>query len=311
MTEGPSLVDSCNDTPSFLPLLSVDELKVIFSVRIRHSLWLQDWIKHDFEHVFNHVGHQHFHVLVGRSQEGIVVHLDEPDAEVFVEQEVKSEELKAVLTIVDIHLLAHAKEDIDDDVLDSGDEVVVHVEIVLAVVLVKVLLQVVVVERVALFVLRVALAFDLQALVRQVHEVVLVPQVVLSGAGAQVAMLIKIDTVVVRDDRPDANVKLSTVEQKRVLYVLLHHPVLRLRVLVEDELVNVTQISEDFYAATLVKRGRLDQPHVLRAMLERHALLVRATPGDLLVTRHQHIDLVVVADPRDNEGRRRRVKHSV
>lgn len=110
-------------------------------------------------------------------------------------------------------------------------------------------------------------------------------------------MLVKIDTVVVRDDCPDADIELPTVEQKRVLYVLLHHPVLRLRVLVKDEVVNVSKISEDFNTATLIKRGRFDQPHVLRAVFERHALFVRATACDILVARHQHIDLIVIANP--------------
>ena len=58
-----------------------------------------------------------------------------------------------------------------------------HVEIVLAVVLVEILLQVIVVERIAFFMLRVPLAFDLQALIRQVHKVVLVSQVILCRAG--------------------------------------------------------------------------------------------------------------------------------
>lgn len=110
-------------------------------------------------------------------------------------------------------------------------------------------------------------------------------------------MLVKIDSVVVRDDCPDTDIELPTVEQKRVLYVLLHHPVLCLWVLVKDEVVNVSKISEDFNAATLVKRGRFDQPHVLCAVFERHTLFVRATTCDILVARHQHIDLIVIANP--------------
>ena len=80
-------------------------------------------------------------------------------------------------------------------------------------------------------------------------------------------MRVEVDSIVFGDHRPDSNIELAPVEQKRVFNVLLHDPGFRLRILVEDKLVDVTQVSEDFNTAPLVKRCWLDKPHVLLAVL--------------------------------------------
>jgi len=66
--------------------------------------------------------------------------------------------------------------------------------------------------------------------------------------------------------------------------------------LIEDKLVDITQVSEDFYSTALIKRGWLDEPHVIFTMLYRHTFFLRASTGDFLVARHQQIDFIVVAD---------------
>ena len=119
------------------------------------------------------------HILVWSAQKGISVDLDEPDAEVFVQQEVKTEQFKAVLAVVAVHFLLDAQKGVDDDVFDARQEQLVDIYVVLAEVLVEVLLQVIVVERVALLVQRVRIQLHLQTLVRQMHLHVFVLQVVL------------------------------------------------------------------------------------------------------------------------------------
>jgi len=81
--------------------------------------------------------------------------------------------------------------------------------------------------------------------------------------------------------------------------------------LVEDELVDIAQISEDLYSSALIHRGGLDEPHVVLAVLYRHAFFLRASSGDFLVAGHQQVNFIVVADSRNNKGCRRGVENGV
>ena len=118
--------------------------------------------------------------------------------------------------------------------------------------LIKVALQVVVVEGVAFFVLCVAFALHLKALVGEVDVVVAGSEVVLGRARSKVSGLVKVDSEVVRDDCPHTNVELAPVEEEGMLHVLLHHPGLGLRVSVENVLVHVAQVSEQLDSSALV-----------------------------------------------------------
>ena len=51
-----------------------------------------------------------------------MVHLDEPDPKVLVQQEVKAEQLEAMLAIVGIHSPLDTEEGVDDDVFDAGQQ---------------------------------------------------------------------------------------------------------------------------------------------------------------------------------------------
>ena len=140
----------------------------------------------------------------------------------------------------------------------------------------------------------VTLTLDLKALIRQVYEGVFRLEIVICRACPQVSGLVVIDSEVIRDDGPHTQVKLAALKEKRMLDVLLNDPALRLGILREDELIDISQVSEQFNATALVQRGRLDEPHVLLAVLDGHALLVRAAPRDLLIPRHEQVDLIVV-----------------
>ena len=99
-------------------------------------------------------------------------------------------------------------------------------------------------------------------------------------------MLIKEYSEVLCDHCPYANVKLATIEEEGMLNVLLDDPRSRLRILVKNEVVNVSQVAEDLDASTLVKRSWLHKPHILRAVLERYAFFCRATSCNLFVASH-------------------------
>ena len=78
--------------------------------------------------------------------------------------------------------------------------------------LVKIPLQIVIVQRIALLVLRVSFALDLEALISQVHEVVLVVKIVFGGRGPEIAVLVEVNAKVIGDNGPDPNVKLAAIE---------------------------------------------------------------------------------------------------
>ena len=181
-----------------------------------------------------------------------MIHLDQPNSEVFVEQEIESKEFKAVMTVAGVHFLLNAEEGVEDDVLYPGQEQIFNVEIVLRKVLVQVLLQVVIVECVSFLMLSVSISFHLEALIGQVHKVVFILQVVGGAAGSQIAVPVEENSEVIRNDSPDPDVELASIEEERVFDVLLHDPGLRLRVLVEDEFVDVLHMPKNFNPATLV-----------------------------------------------------------
>jgi hypothetical protein len=56
--------------------------------------------------------------------------------------------------------------------------------------------------------------------------------------------------------------------------ILLDHPGLGLRVFVEDKLIDVSEIPEEFNSSALIQGCGFDEPHVLSAMLDWHSFFV-------------------------------------
>ena len=99
-------------------------------------------------------------------------------------------------------------------------------------------------------------------------------------------MLVEVDAKVVRNDRPDPDIEFSTVEEKRMLDVLLHDPRPDLWIALKNALIDLSQSLKDLDATALVQAGRLDQPHILLAVLDRHAFLLGLPTGNLLEPIH-------------------------
>lgn len=114
----------------------------------------------------------------------------------------------------------------------------------LTVVVVKIFLQIIVAQSVSFFMSSVPITFHLQTLVSQVNERVLRFKVVFGRTRSQVPVLVKVDSVVFCHNGPNTDVKLSAVEEKGVLDILLNDPRFCLWVLLINELLHVTQVTE-------------------------------------------------------------------
>ena len=90
--------------------------------------------------------------------------------------------------------------------------------------LVQVLLQVFIVQCVSDLMLRISITLNLETLVSQVNKIVFILQVVLCTARSKIAMFVEVNTEVISDQSPHSNVELATVEEERMLDVLLHNP---------------------------------------------------------------------------------------
>lgn len=91
-----------------LRFLPVNELEVIL-------LWLlkgfacrsEIWVHNQLAHFVYHFGDENDHVFVWGAEVGIRVDFYEPDSEVFIYQEVETEELETLLALVWVHLVAN------------------------------------------------------------------------------------------------------------------------------------------------------------------------------------------------------------
>ena len=106
------------------------------------------------------------------------------------------------------------------------------------------------------------------------HVVVLVVERVVVRASPKIAILIEEELSLVGSNAPHSDVKLPSLKQHRLLYVLLNDPVGvdRLR---REKLLNLHHAVEDFNPSALIKVGWLYKPVVLSAVLLRSAFLRR------------------------------------
>ena len=166
-------------------------------------------------------------------------------------------------------------------------------------------------ESVAFFISSVGSRVDLQTLVGEVDELVFVLEVVRAAGRAEVPLMVDVNSEVVGDEAPDANVELALLVQKRLFNVLLNYPEGVLLVLLEDKLSDVAQILHYFDAPALVQRCRLHHPHVLLTVPPRHAFVLTASIADFSEPVHEHLYFPVILRPRNHIGSRRRVENCV
>ena len=124
-------------------------------------------------------------------------------------------------------------------------------------------------------------------------------------------MLVDVDLEVVRDDSPLADVELPLVIQEWLLDVFLNDPRAARKRLVRDELFDLFNLFEDFDASPLVLVLRLDEPHVLRAVLPGHTLFFIITFGKLPESSNERLQADFGKLDGHEEGRRRCVEDRV
>jgi hypothetical protein len=102
--------------------------------------------------------------------------------------------------------------------------VLLDVQVVLAVLLVQVLLQLLETQSVALLICAVSPILHLQALVGKMYEVIFILKVILGAAGPHVAVLVKINSEIISNCGPDSKIELTFFIQKRFFDILLNYP---------------------------------------------------------------------------------------
>ena len=192
---------------------------------------------------------------------------------------------------------------VNDQVFHFRNEIPLHVQSILRVLLVKVCLKDVESDGVSVLVDAIVCSKLLQAVVCQVHIVVAVCQVVVVRASPQVAMSVHEHLVLAVDEGPNTDVKLPTLKEKWPLDVLLHHTAGELRTTV-NELSHLIQLREDLYPPSLVGICRFNQPDVIHAMFNWNALFWRITPLDISVSLIKFGPLRIVAPRLQQEGSR-------
>ena len=188
----------------------------------------------------------------------------------------------------------------------------VNVKFVLWKVLIKVLLENLKANCVSIFMFSIVVSILLQAVIGEMHVVVLILERVIVRAGPQIALLVVIELVLVWCISPHSDIELSPFEQHWLLNVLLNHPV-GIELPRGEELLNLLQTVKDLYAAALVHVCRLHKPIVFFAMLLRSLLF---DAGSLVflkvhVSRYKLMKLVCVQLRSNDKGCRRSIEDTV
>jgi len=157
-----------------------------------------------------------------------------------------------------------------------------HTDLLLRKILVQIVLQHIIADSVSILELPILVAVLLETVVCQMNIVVAIREFVGVRGCPQVAILIHEYVLPLIKKHPNANVELSSLEEKRSFYVLLNDPAGEFGPS-RDKLNDVRELIEDFYASALVRRCWFHQPDVIRAVLHRSPLLGTESLLQLLI----------------------------
>ena len=144
----------------------------------------------------------------------------------------------------------------------------------------------------------------LKTVVREVDHVVLIVQIVLSGACSQIALLVHINSEVTSDQGPHSHVKLSVIVKQGPFDIFLHDPV-SLLTSRKDVVLDILQVAENCNVASSIERARLNDPHVLFTMLLRQFFSLELLAGELSMVHDQLVHLVCAHRMAFNQESRR------
>ena len=144
----------------------VEQFKFILSARVDLVLRLEHGVKYNFEHIIDHVRYKSAHELAWSPKKRVVIALNQPDPEIFIQKEIETEQFKDVSAVIRVHFALGAKEGINDNVFNARHKVLFNIQVVLWVILVEIPLQVLITQSVSFLVLSVTFTLDLEALIR-------------------------------------------------------------------------------------------------------------------------------------------------
>lgn len=124
-------------------------------------------------------------------------------------------------------------------------------------------------------------------------------------------MIIKINSEIIGDHCPDADVELACVVEEGLLDVLLNDPERDGLRGVENKVCHILVIPEDFNATSLVQIGGFHQPYVLFTVLWWDPLVPEAAFTDFSEPMQKVFDASIVEVSCDNKGCGRGVEHRV
>ena len=129
--------------------------------------------------------------------------------------------------------------------------------------------------------LSILITVDLEAVVGEMHELVVIREAEFARARPQIALLVHVNAKVICHEGPDAYIELSLIEEKGLLQVFLDDPLLDLPVL-GNVILNLSQAPHKGDTPSPVHPSWFHDPDVRRAMLGRHGFIHEVTPADIL-----------------------------
>lgn len=151
-------------------ILAVQNVKVIWSLRIFNMFWLIPRIHSKSNDILLHFGHHFLNILIWHAQVRISVDLDEPHPKVFIYEKIKAEQLEAILSVVRIQLLSNTEECINYDVLHSLNKMFFNIYIMLFKLLIQVFLKLIIAKSVSFFMGSICFKLVLETLISKMHR---------------------------------------------------------------------------------------------------------------------------------------------
>lgn len=137
------------------------------------------------------------------------------------------------------------------------------------------------------------LIFDLHALIRQMHKLILILQCINRTWGSQISFLVKVYFILSCSNSPYSNIKFSALVKKRAFYVLLHNTKSAGWSWI-DELYHLIKLLKYLNSSSLIHISRFHQPNIRNAMFDGHPLFRSISLLNLLVSYYQFIHVIIM-----------------
>lgn len=126
------------------------------------------------------------------------------------------------------------------------------------------------------------------------HIEVFVIGVVISWGRPDVPLLVYEDSVVVCQNSPHSNIKLSIMEEQWPLDIFLYYPVSNVAAIRINKVGYWSEFIENLYSFSLVCICRFDQPHIIFTVFPWHAFFVGTAFCKLVEAVHHRGNFAVI-----------------